>query len=569
MRCQVEVLGQRNTLSNCIDRILLSRIRLGCILLDRLDAKFFVGLRSLLAQDIAESANERSVQVNADFVGLPVRRIAVVIAARKITSNHTAQKLVLFRRIRSAAHFDTRIFVAIVATMVRSRRSVCAVFVKANHIGLLATVVAEQVTHILLDHLHVFICIVELVAQRIQECTARRNTHRELARPHSVRILENAVLSLFIINQVQNTDCLLTHAMRSFFEHGFGHHGRQRHHVTVHKVRAFAQIELQVIITVNSGLLVRLFIRRAVKFEFSKERTVFPTAIPPAGFIETLRVRNTLVALGVRIGRLCSLQVLSLVCRIGVNTSHHGKHSRSKARSKAIVCVTRNRTRFTTFARAELAHGTGSHPFLVIGVTVTLDRHKAVAIDSGLGPEVCFVAEFFEQVSHLVGLTTLHGVVVSSLVVGVVTGIKVVETFSKFGISQSEHIRGITLRLTIHHVVTAVKPTTAHVFAVIAILGKASRVARAIQNPVGALARTLRTEESGCHPRSFHIVVGAKCGNSTRRSQTKNGKARQKVFSTIHDFLQKITTPQTQCQYSLFWQFFIKKNVYTRTARLY
>ena len=76
---------------------------------------------SALAQDVAEGADERSVYVNADFVHLPVGDVSVMASAIEVSGNHAAQELVLFWRVRSAVNIATRIFIAIVAAVVRSR----------------------------------------------------------------------------------------------------------------------------------------------------------------------------------------------------------------------------------------------------------------------------------------------------------------------------------------------------------------------------------------------------------------------------------------------------------------
>ena len=218
---------------------------------------------------------------------------------------------------------------------------------------------------------------------------------------------------------------------------------------------------------------------------------------------------DSLVLFSVGERGLCCLQVFFASAFVWFDAGHHSKHCCGHTRSVSVVCITCNGARFATVTCAELAHGSSCNPLHVVLVAVALHGHEVVFVNGGFDPEIGFVAEFFEEVAHVVWLAALAGVILACLVVGIIPGVEVVKTLCEFGICKSQNVRGVALRLTVHHVVAAVEPTTAHVFAVVAILCKAGRIIRAVQDPVRALARTLGAKESCGHPSRFDKIVCA------------------------------------------------------------
>ena len=137
--------------------------------------------------------------------------------------------------------------------------------------------------------------------------------------------------------------------------------------------------------------------------------------------------------LGVCKSGLGGLQIFFASAFIGVDTSHHGKHCCCHTRRVSVVRIAFDFARFTAIAGSELGHDTCGNPFVMVLLAVTLHGHKVVFVNSSLDPEIGFIAEFFEKVAHAVWFAALAGIILAGLVVGVVTGIEVVESLCKFG----------------------------------------------------------------------------------------------------------------------------------------
>ena len=176
---------------------------------------------------------------------------------------------------------------------------------------------------------------------------------------------------------------------------------------------------------------------RTEKFHGCKARTVFPNALPPAAFVESLGICDTLMFLGVCKSCFCGFQVFFAIFFIWVHTGHNRKHCGSHARRVGVICITFDFARFAAVTRSEFGHCTGGYPFVVVLVAVAFHGHEVVLVNGGFDPEVRFVAEFFEEVAHIVWLAAFAGVVLAGFVVRVVARIKVVESLGEFGEAES------------------------------------------------------------------------------------------------------------------------------------
>ena len=245
-------------------------------------------------------------------------------SAIKIARNQATQQFVLFGSGTHAIDIATSVLITVIASVMRVRRSASPILGKANHVGFLVAVVAQQVGHILFDTFVILALVVELRHQRVEECATRRTSDRELAGATGFA-LENAVLGVLRIDVVQELFGIVERARRrSPCKYALGHHHGKRDRVGIVESGVAARGKIEIEIPFIGFLLVRGILRCTVKFERSEERAVFPAAIPPAGFIETARIGDALMRLGIGIGSLGRFKVLFLVCGIGVDTGHNG-----------------------------------------------------------------------------------------------------------------------------------------------------------------------------------------------------------------------------------------------------
>ena len=465
--------------------------------------------RGLLAQDVTESTDERCVDIDADFVHLPVGDVAVMASATEVSCNHATQELVLFRRVRSAVDIATSIFVAVVAAVVRFRGSLGSVTGKAYDVRLLVIVVAKEVGDVLFDNAVVGFVFRELCVECVQECTARRGAGWKSC---FFGILDENILVL-VFGQVVHVLKVVFRtgkvSLRMPLEIEVAQNVSNRACVRIAQTSELVLFEVNLIVILFGFSHIRGIQGCSIKFHSRKAWTIGIDALPPAFFVESLGIGNAILLLGIGKSGLCCLQVLFAGRGIRIHTGHDGEHCCCHTRCERVVCGCCDITRFATVTISELAHGTCGHPLVVVLVAIALHGHKMAIVNGCLDPEVCFVTEFFEKVAHIVWLAAFAGVVLAGLVVCVVACVKVVKALGKFCKAECQNVGGETLALSVHHVVAAVEPAAAHVFSVVFVTRKACRVVRAVKNPVRPLTGALGSIESGGHPSCFDEIIVA------------------------------------------------------------
>ena len=393
--------------------------------------------------------------------------------------------------------------------MVWSRGSLGTIAGEAYNVRLLVIVVAKEVGDVLFDDVVVGFVFSEFGVESVKECAARRRAGGE---PGIFGVFDENVF-VFVIGQVVHVlkVCLgaCEVALWVPFEIEVTQNVCNRACVRIAQTSELVLFEVNLIVKLFGFSHVRGIQGCSIKFHSRKAWTIGIDALPPAFFVESLGVCDAILFLGIGKGGLCGLQVLFAIFFIGIHSCHDRKHCCCHTRCERVVCGCCDITRFATVTISELAHGTCGHPLVVVLVAIALHGHKMTVVNGSLDPEVSFVAEFFQKVAHIVWLAAFAGVVLAGLVVCVVACVKVVKALGKFCKAECQNVGGKTLALSVHHVVAAVEPATAHVFAVVFVTRKASRVVRAVKNPVRPLTGALGSIESGGHPSCFDEIIVA------------------------------------------------------------